>query len=446
MLLAFPKNRLILFTSCLIVSALVLDKLIINFPIFSISNRDSIVVKSIFFLIIGITGFSILNYVRITKANIYESSKFTKKAIGQTFVIALQIALVLLMFLIVTEIILFKSYHSVSIKVITILVGIMQVGFFGSLIYKMLQWLLYYRDKLMVIYLILIVSFLITSTSLILYINLSLDKRPFLISHNQLTLSTSAIMYSDIENYYSISYSMSFILMWLVFTIIIKNQTAHVKSKKFWIVISFPLIYYFGNSELINVIFLVSNISSPIIYFQLSNIAFSASTLLGSIFFGFTFWLSSRKIDNTYIRKYAYMLSIGIMLFFISNQISPISTLYYPPFGLASTVFIGISSYFIVWSVYSVTTFISIDKNVRKLLIETKQDIFLGKIGSAHKSQLIHNEVKRLQKKVSEFAPQYNVFHPIETEEYLKKVIEEKIERDKILKQEIEDDEDDNNK
>ena len=94
--------------------------------------------------------------------------------------------------------------------------------------------------------------------------------------------------------------------------------------------------------------------------------------------------------------------AFGFALLFVSNQAIVLSNAFYPPFGLATASFMGLSCYLILVGIYSSAVSVSEDSILRQSIrtIAIKESRLLDSIGMAQMEQ-------QIQKKVVEFTKQY---------------------------------------
>jgi hypothetical protein len=124
--------------------------------------------------------------------------------------------------------------------------------------------------------------------------------------------------------------------------------------------------------------------------------------------------------------------AFGFMLFFISNQAAVVfPVISYPPFGLATILFVGLSSYFIMVGIYSSAISISEDSELRRSIrtFAIKESKLLDSIGIAHMEQEIQKRVLRLAKEQEEtMVEQTGIQSSLDEhdmKEYLEQVINE---------------------
>jgi hypothetical protein len=94
-----------------------------------------------------------------------------------------------------------------------------------------------------------------------------------------------------------------------------------------------------------------------------------------------------RSLSDKKISDYMKLSAIGITLLSISNQDAGIYLLPYPPFGLPTITFLGISSYLLFVGIYYSSISISINNELRKTIESSveEQFRFVSKIGKSRK-------------------------------------------------------------
>jgi hypothetical protein len=124
--------------------------------------------------------------------------------------------------------------------------------------------------------------------------------------------------------------------------------------------------------------------------------------------------------------------AFGIMLLSISNVDTGLFMLPYPPFGLPTLSFLGISSYLLLIGIYNSAISISLDHKVRSSIQKSIEEElkFVSKIGSSQMQQQIENKVKTTTKKLSKELEENSGIKASlemnEIEEYIKLVMKEK--------------------
>src|SRR5207253_2484460 len=127
-----------------------------------------------------------------------------------------------------------------------------------------------------------------------------------------------------------------------------------------------PLFYYFGIFQwaISNVLLYFDTLNS-IQNYTLVVINSILTKPVGGILFGLAFWIVGRTTKAKNIRDYLKISAFGIMLISLSNQDAGLYLLPYPPFGLATITFIGISSYLLYFGIYYTSVSASQDAELR---------------------------------------------------------------------------------
>lgn len=98
---------------------------------------------------------------------------------------------------------------------------------------------------------------------------------------------------------------------------------------------------------------------------------------VGGAILGIAFLIVARSIHDTNVKNYMKFSALGIMLLAISNEDARVYLLPYPPFGLVTISFMGISSYLLLVGIYYSAVSTSINSQIRSI-IERSVDKELG--------------------------------------------------------------------
>src|SRR6266496_1452776 len=104
-------------------------------------------------------------------------------------------------------------------------------------------------------------------------------------------------------------------------------------------------------------------------------LVFNSADAVGRILFGITFLTIARNVNSKAIKDYLIMSAIGMILLFSSKSAAgALGTAPYPPFGLGTVLFVGLSSYLLLVGIYSSAISVSGDsrlcKSIRKFAIK----------------------------------------------------------------------------
>ncbi len=202
----------------------------------------------------------------------------------------------------------------------------------------------------------------------------------------------------NIYNAYVTSSIVSFMLTWSATSLLLRHYSQKLGSFNYWMMVGIPLIYFLTQFLTLFQNFLVSPLlkSDPVFFGILFTLVFSLSKPAGGILFGVAFWTVARSIhrDNI-VRDYMIISAFGLMLFFVSNQAIVLVDAPYPPFGLVTVSFIGLSSYLMLVGLYSSAISVAQDSKLRQSIrtTATKEAKLLDSIGTAHMEQEIQKKV-----------------------------------------------------
>jgi nitrogen-specific signal transduction histidine kinase len=240
-----------------------------------------------------------------------------------------------------------------------------------------------------------------------------------------------------LDSAYIISSILSFILTWLATTMLLRYHSKKIGRVKYSILAGLPLIYFTTQflSLFFNLFTPLLN-SDPVFYGILLTIIFTFSKLVGGIFFGIAFWMAARRINrDNVVRKYLIISAYGLILLFISIQINGIIVTSYPPFGLITTMFIGLSCYMVLVGIYSSAVSISQDVKLRKLIRKSaiEESKLLISIGSAQIEQEIERRTINVAKEQQDTLIQQTGIQSSLTEHDMKQYVSEVLEEIHVL-------------
>ena len=205
-----------------------------------------------------------------------------------------------------------------------------------------------------------------------------------------------------LDQAYILSSIASFIIMWISTTLILRHYSEKVGRTSYWIILSIPLVYFLTQFLVLFVdIFEPLVQADPAFVSFVLTIVFTVSKPAGGVLFGVAFWIVSRKANNPAIQNYLTIAGYGLILFFTSNQaVVLVWTTFYPPFGIGSVTYVGVSSYLILLGIYFSAISVSQDKkilsDIRKTAINELK--LLESIGSAEKKEKIVSAVTKIAK------------------------------------------------
>jgi hypothetical protein len=341
---------------------------------FDLVNKTSSSFGISVFLVISIT-YIILTSI-ILKSNWNFITKFIKKSnrIFTLFKISLsiQICLSLLIILLNFQII-FLHYYSINILMICLLASY-SLSFFilFFLTYKFLHWFNIKKNYVMLFYSLAFGTIFLESIFKLGFTEFMMILKPQIIF--PMTIGSSVYIPAGsiqgfLNDLFSILSILSFLFSWIASAIMLKEYSNKVGQLKYWIIVSIPLIFYIGqffvqiNSEII--FQLTSNLTS----FSITlTIIFIFSNLIGGLLFGIPFWTIAKTIQNSVIRTTMTIAGFGFVFLFLTNQAHGIVVSPYPPYGIITSLYFGLSSFLLMVGFYCSAFYMSENQNIRRLI------------------------------------------------------------------------------
>jgi hypothetical protein len=247
------------------------------------------------------------------------------------------------------------------------------------------------------------------------------------------TFITPGSMMDDLNNAFVISTLLSFISMWIATSLLLHHYSRSLGRTIYWVVIGTPLAYFLSQflSMFLTLFTPLLNVQ-PVSYGIVLTLIFTFSKPAGGVLFGIAFWTVARNIrQDSAIRNYMIISAYGLVLLFVSNQAIVLAEVPYPPFGLVTVSFIGLSAYLVLLGIYASAISVSEDSKLRQSMREValKEAKFLDSIGTAQMEQEIQSRVialtKQNQDRMAEESGIQSSLTDDEMKEYLKQVIEE---------------------
>jgi hypothetical protein len=197
-----------------------------------------------------------------------------------------------------------------------------------------------------------------------------------------------------------ISSTAAYILTWIGTVKMLYPYIKKLGKTKFWIIMGVVMIYYLIEYPL----FVLGYFTPSENVDAMANILiFSMAALLSGIIFGAAFLSVARTLRRgSILRNHMIIAAYGFLLFYISGS-SLAAQAAYPPYGIVSISFIGLSCYLIYTGLYSSAVTVSQDTTLRMSIKKsiTEQTNLLHDMGSAQMEQEIQSTVLKIAKKHS---------------------------------------------
>jgi hypothetical protein len=321
-------------------------------------------------------------------------------------VITFQYTLLAILIVVICQILFMSQYYATFLIWSTGISFLLTVSILGILARQLFLWCRYYRKGSFVI---ICYAMAFVMMSMTFFLALVLDMYGFSSKQNVVT-PNSEVAFTDYESanwlilvfHYVYHYIdlISFLLIWGANALLLLHYRRRLGFIKFWIIISLPLVYYLGS--LVEIIGLYEPQSDSEFFFYY--LYYSLNSTAGGLMFGITFITIAHKVDNQQIKEYMNLTAYGFILLYVSSQIS-LAAASYPPFGITTLFFTGLSSYILLIGLYSTAVLLSQHAQLRKSIrnsIDEQHSRLLDGIGMSELEREIDKKIEPLVQRHSE--------------------------------------------
>lgn len=145
----------------------------------------------------------------------------------------------------------------------------------------------------------------------------------------------------------------------------------------------------------------------------------------------------ARKIQQKSLKSFLNISAYGLILLFVTNQATLLLNTLFPPLGLMTACFVGLSSFLLLVGTYSAAVSVSNDARIRRAIrssVETESHL-IGDIGDAEMQMTLNAKVfsmmNNLQKRLQEDTQVESSLNDDDIKNYTNQVIQELIQRKK---------------
>lgn len=360
----------------------------------------------LFISILAIAGqYLILQFVKKNISTLEQTKVLRFKRI-HTLVTIVQIFLTTVFIFLTFQLIYYNHYNTILI-IITVTTGYaMAIAIFGFVAFSLFLWYNQYRNNIIVLlYAVAISIICVNSISSVIYLDKALLERPPEIwnrSYNNFEQFVPGSINYYLNNFYTYSLILSFVSIWISTFYMLRHFMDRIGRTKFLILITVPLIYFLSQFFTLSFNFIKPMIlSDPFFYSILFTQIFTVSKLIGGILFGIAFWTIIKTIPKSYsIRNYLIISAFGMTFIFVIGETSIIQAPY-PPFGIATISFVGLTSYLVFIGLYFSAISITFDTQLREEIRKHIEGQFslLDSIGTAKRNLEIQKTTLKVVEK-----------------------------------------------
>jgi hypothetical protein len=368
-----------------------------------LSSGMGITVFIVIAAVFVVTQYIILGYVRQlnkeTKDRISHLQLLqTGVSIGQYILLAV-IALVILQILLIHEYSILSLYitYAISYGLWLVILALLARAFFS--------WYRFSNKDVIVLLLALsMIAYVINGVAgLANFSGMLTQQKPIVTSVDIAYFPEFSIesVQQQINAVYQIAGIVAYILTWIGTVKMLYPYIKKLGKIKFWAIMGIAMAYYVINYPLfvLGYFTLSENVDA-----MMNILIFSMASLLSGIIFGAAFLSVARTLrKDSSLRKHMMIAAYGFVLFYIAGSATAAQAAY-PPFGIVSVSFTGLSCYLIYVGLYSSAVTVSQDMTLRLSIRKsiTDQTKFLDSMGSAHMEQELQSTVLKIAKKHSD--------------------------------------------
>ncbi|MDW3645280.1 MAG: hypothetical protein QN819_10660 [Nitrososphaeraceae archaeon] len=328
--------------------------------------------------------------------------------------------------LVILQVLLVREYNSVMLYIVLSIsygLWIVTLGLLGKALFS------WYRVKknLMVLLFALSMVFYVINGVFGLYGQLEeLAKRNLVIEYGDVAIFPESP--SPVLVVYQTASSIAYILTWIATIMLLRPYIEKLGKLKFWSIMGATMVYYLIQFPLFTLGYFTPSENSN----AMANIlTFSLSAIFSGIIFGVAFLSVARVLKiGIAARNYMIIAAYGFLLFYIAGSALVLQAAY-PPYGLVSVSFTGLSCYLIYNGLYfsaiSVSQDMTLRQSIRKSVME--QSKLLDSIGTAEMEREVQKQVLTVAKKASASMEEESgieaSMNEVDMKEYLELVIRE---------------------
>jgi hypothetical protein len=239
----------------------------------------------------------------------------------------------------------------------------------------------------------------------------------------------------QINAVYQIAGAIAYVLTWIGTVMLLRPYIHRIGKIKFYAIMGSAMVYYLIQYPLFVLGYVTPTGESDVEVMNTILITSIAGVFSG-IIFGAAFLSIARTLQKgSALREYMIIAAYGLLLFYVAGTATATQAAY-PPFGLASVSFTGLSCYLIYTGLYSSAISVSQDAELRQSIRKSalKEVKFLESMGTAQMEQELQKRVLIIAKENSDSMAEETGVQPSLSEDEMKQYLEEVIKEIKVRK------------
>ena len=389
-----------------------------------LASSESIVTFIGIFAVFVVTQYYILAFVNYNNKSHNVRTRFLHTT--HKIMTIIQYLLAGIILLVIIQILSAQQYNTILLDLAISISYIIWIIMFSILTKAFFSWYRLKKNLMILIFALSMIAYVVNG-ALGLYNQMDeLAKRNLVIRLGDVAVFPESP--SSTDTAYQIAGIVSYVLTWIGTVMLLKPYVEKIGKVRFWTMMGAPMIYYLIEFPLFSLgVFTPSEDSNA-----MTNILiFSLSAIFAGILFGVAFLSIARTLKSgTAARNYMIIAAYGFVLFYIAGS-AWTSQAAYPPYGLISVSFTGLSCYLIYnglyYSAVSISQDITLRQSIKKSVIE--QSKLLHSIGTAEMENEIQKQLLIVARKTSESMTEKTGIEPsmdeIDIKAYMQIVIKE---------------------
>ena len=390
-----------------------------------ISSNVGIAAFTALAIIFAITQYFILAYVK--QSNKENRARALHLSLTNSIVSVAQYILVGILALVILQIIIEQEYNIATLYVSNAISYGLWIVTLGLLAKAFFSWYRLSSKNVMVLILALsMIAYVVNGvTGLAHNFNMLSQQKSVITSKDVAYFPEFSIetLVSQINLIYQIAGIVAYVLTWIGTVKLLYPYIRKLGKVKFWTIMGAAMVYYLINFPL----FVLGYFNPSENVDAMTNILiFNFAAIFTGIVFGAAFLSVARTLQKeSGLRNHMIIAAYGFLLFYIAGTATA-SQAAYPPYGLASVSFIGLSCYMIYSGLYSSAVMVSQDVTLRHSIRKSvnEQSKLLDSIGTAQMDQELQSRVLTITKKLSDKMEEETGVEPSMTMEDMKEQIE----------------------
>jgi hypothetical protein len=419
---------------------LVLETTLARLYIFLYPGPQSLQFNMVLFataiIIFSLSHSLILVNIRKRLKELFKTSQHALKLVFQ-FIAIVQFILSGLLILVLFQILIDLSYKTsliIGIVSISYISGIFNLAILSE---RFVRWIHSGRSYISLLFGFATFSILLNAIFTLMFIVGVLLTQPNDIGWHIGILSATFSGFNDtLRQFYSVSFIIAYVVTWFATVTVLRTHSYRLGRVKFWAFVILPLLYIIGEFQVL-ILPLLSEYRSadPVTFTIVYTLIFNTIKFAGAFFFGIGFWSMARKIEQKSLKSFLIISAYGLILLFVTNQATLLLNTLFPPLGLMTACFVGLSSFLLLVGTYSAAVSVSNDATIRKAIRSSveKESQLIEHIGDAEMQMRLNAKIYSMMDKLSKRLQEDTQVESSLTDEdiknYTNQVIQELIQR-----------------